>query len=144
MSSNNNNSIEPSLGKFATIPRELRDIIWNNCLPKRPSLPKDISYLEEVQVNNLAILRVNRQICEEVASQIYSQEVLTFHITPTFSHGSWLSVSNKNGDKWHLMDITLQIIYSQLPYQRTQGDQSGNSSPGLGRPGSSDMPLEKG
>ncbi len=100
-----------SIGLLAQLPREVRDLIWENFIP---------SY---GQGTNLSILRTCRQLYAEVASRLYQDEVLRFYICPTYQYQSWLSIVTHRGAKLHLRDEQDAVSrgFSSLPYAKLKG-----------------------
>jgi len=100
-----------SIGLLAQLPREVRDLIWENFVPSHG------------QQTNLGILRTCRQLYEEVSPLVYQNEVLRFHISPTYQYQSWLSIITRKGAELHLRDLqdATSQGFSSLPYTKLKG-----------------------
>jgi hypothetical protein len=100
-----------NIGLLAQLPREVRDLIWEHFVP---------SY---GQRTNLGILRTCRQLYEEVAALVYQNEVLRFHISPTYQYQSWLLIVTRRGAELHLCDLqdATSRGFSSLPYTKLKG-----------------------
>jgi hypothetical protein len=103
-----------SIGLLAQLPREVRDLIWEHFVPFYG------------QQTNLGILRTCRQLYGEVAPLVYQNEVLRFHISPTYQYQPWLSIVTRRRAELHLRDLqdaaSLRLLLSAV--HETQGYQS--------------------
>lgn len=107
---------DPNLGNLIRLPRELRDMIWENVCPQDDELNPSSK-------NSLASLRTCRQIYTELSPKVYEKEVLLVRISPTYQIGSWLCFQNSRGAKWHVKDLEDARTrgFSNLPYKKLKG-----------------------
>jgi hypothetical protein len=100
-----------SIGLLAQLPREVRDLTWEHFVPTRG------------QTTDLSILRTCRQLYEELSPLVYQNEVLRFHVSPTYRYQSWLSIFTNRGAELHLRDLqdATSRSFSSLPYAKLKG-----------------------
>jgi hypothetical protein len=80
------------IGLLAHLPREIRDLIWEQFIPPRG------------QQTNLSILGTCRQLYKEISPLLHKNEVLRFLISPTYQYQSWLTITIRRGAEFHLRD----------------------------------------
>lgn len=89
-------SENPTLGIFATLPPEIRRLIWEDFHPRG----HDTSSSSRVRnKTDLSILRTSRKIYEEVSTVIFSNDWLEFEISPLHGRDSWVDVYTWPRDK---------------------------------------------
>ncbi|KAF4626092.1 hypothetical protein G7Y89_g12069 [Cudoniella acicularis] len=119
---NNPAYLEPSIespqkktSSLLSLPRELRNIIWQHIPPQKGSKGNLKS--------SMSILRTCKQVYAEVEPIIYKNEALWFRLKQSYDRHSWIQVSNTRGAVWHLG--TNIDEYSQawinLPYYKLTG-----------------------
>jgi hypothetical protein len=101
-----------NIGAFARLAPEIWEIIWRNLLPSPASDRK----------GDQAVLRTGHQLCDQISTYIYDNEVLTFHITPTCKPQHWITVSNVEGPTWELADLgdAESRGFRHLPYRKLE------------------------
>ncbi|KAL1968893.1 hypothetical protein VTN77DRAFT_1254 [Rasamsonia byssochlamydoides] len=68
---------QPSgLGILATLPPEVRLLVWEHFLPDG----QDVDYSSKVQKTDLSILRANRQLYDEISTHLYPKLWIEFEI----------------------------------------------------------------
>lgn len=114
-----------SLGMLASLPRELRDQIWDTLVAKR----------------KFAFLQASRQIHEEAAlivdSMIYTDVVLQFNVVPKYQYRSWLIVESSFNATWALnsLDHSRKRGFEKLPYEKLGKIQINIEAPDKTDPG---------
>ena len=149
-----------SLGKFASLPLELREQIWG-CISwpssacsssLHPQMPTQStqSGLEFSQVSpqqlqtpvqsipsRLAFLQASSQINAEASTAAYKNLVLEIFVSPACKHKHWLRVECSYGITWDLesVDEALRRGFDHLPYERLEKIQINIEAPNRRDPG---------
>jgi hypothetical protein len=111
---------DPGLGLFARLPREIRDLIWTEFLPRNRVYETDREN-NLTRNTDLAILRISYTIYREVGSMIYPNKgtPLIIIISPTYKYGSWITISNgkETPSLWHVrnLEYATQSGFLNLP-----------------------------
>ncbi|KAL8915817.1 MAG: hypothetical protein Q9208_008831 [Pyrenodesmia sp. 3 TL-2023] len=94
----------PGLGKFASLPLELRDLVWDQ-------LPLE---------SRLSLVRVSRQVCAEISPRIYKNIALQFSIQPKYQDQSWLRVESSSEKQWLLQNVddACKRSFNKIPFQQ--------------------------
>lgn len=96
------------LGTLTSLPRELRDQVWEYSLMGR----------------RFAFIRASHQIFAEASPImdriIYNNAVLKFCVCPTYQYKSWLSVENQFNREWPLqnLDHAIRSGLHKLHYEK--------------------------
>ncbi len=121
------------LGAFSYLPDEIRLMIWKELLPERR--PSDESYPRK---RCLGILATSRQVYREIRRELYTNRIITFHISPNSERVSGkpscelstINISDQLGSHWCLhpryhksrkhQDPNMSS-WEQLPYRKLKG-----------------------
>ncbi|KAL8881613.1 MAG: hypothetical protein Q9198_001216 [Flavoplaca austrocitrina] len=117
---------DPSLGSFTSLPRELRNQIWESLSVQR----------------RFAIFQTSRQIYTEATHAFYNIQTLHFHISPEYQYKSWLSLESNFDAEWpprlrvlESLDHALQQGLHQLPFEKLKKIKINIAAPDTADPG---------
>ncbi|KAL8725348.1 MAG: hypothetical protein Q9166_007408 [cf. Caloplaca sp. 2 TL-2023] len=108
-----------TLGAFNSLPRELRDEIWQHVMATR----------------RFAFLRASRPIYTDASSildrTIYTYTVLQFHISPEYQYKSWLTVESNFEAIWPLRNLNhaFKKGFNKVPYEKLKKIQINIQAP---------------
>ncbi|KAL8748890.1 MAG: hypothetical protein Q9184_007032, partial [Pyrenodesmia sp. 2 TL-2023] len=111
----------PSLGRLASLPLELRDQVW--------------AFLS-IQ-SRLALLRTSRQLYTEGSPVFYKDVDLQFNIEPRYEYKSWLHVGSSFEARWALQSLGQAITrgFDQIRFERIREIRINIEAPNKDDPG---------
>lgn len=96
----------PGLGRFASLPGELRNQIWDE-------LPLE---------SRFSFVRVSRQVYSEISPRLYKNIPLQFSIQPKYQYRSWLHVESSFEKQWLLQNVddAIKRGFNKIPFQQLE------------------------
>ncbi|RMJ25381.1 hypothetical protein PHISP_03735 [Aspergillus sp. HF37] len=107
----------PGLGIFSRLPRELRDLIWNEFQPRGSDT---FTGSHPVPKTDLRILQTSKQIYHEVSEKLYRKRTIVFNIYGSFMDRSWLIINDNRRTSWVFEGEAdfLARGFGNLPYHK--------------------------
>jgi hypothetical protein len=106
-----------NFGALYKLPPEIRLLIWKEFRPRGDTDPQSRTKAK----GDLAILRVCRQLHEEIIPEIYNKEIMRIGVgAPGSPSGEWLVIENEYGANWIITDTqhALYEKFCRLPFKR--------------------------